>query len=94
MKLMYLFLDDCAGRAGIDASAALKTCAGVNLVVIVAHMDSTGRASIGASAASDAIAGDIECHKLFLLGEMMLSPLNYNIYLNVCNYFYHPKQSK
>ena len=50
-------------------------------------MDSACGAGIRASAAGDAIAGDLKCHDKTSLVVLILSLLNYNISFSVCNCF-------
>src|SRR5512138_2906870 len=61
-----LFLDDCTGRARVDARQALGARVG-DAVLGVAFGDGAGRAGVLANAAGGAVIGDLDGHWWILL---------------------------
>ena len=59
---MELLLNGCRNGANVSAGAAAYTFVSVDNVLAVTFGDATNRTCVSASAASDAIVRDLECH--------------------------------
>jgi hypothetical protein len=66
-SLCGLFLDNSAGGAGVDASAALQAGVLIDFVLVVALMYRAGRADVRAATAGNAITGNNKSHLNILL---------------------------